>query len=747
MKKILNIAIILALVIGLSVTFLGVTGSTPVEASIVKSSMTFYPGSAYDSATLVKSDASYTTAHDAASATYASTASSGESVYQRYSGGTYTIARGSLRFDTSALPEDILIYSVQLKLWTTEDTYGSGYLKVVDGSDVEDPAVVADYGDLEDETTTWGQIYSGSWVANAWNTITFTTTGNAGIETDDDTVLGLRLNQDIVETAPTDYDRFYYVSWDTTYKPQLIVTYYTVPTVTTSAATSIGTDQATLNGSITVSGGYYADYRGFVYDTSSHSSNPGNTAPSGTSYADYYTVPGSFNTGSFGYGIGDLDTPETYYFRACAHNSIGWSYGSELSFTTNVSSPTAVTDSETGVLMNQATIHGHITDDGGLTVTAWFEYGLTEDCTSTSTTTTGVSENVDVYLDLTDLTADTLYYYKFVAQNTEGTDEGDVENFTTDAPDAPVVTTLEAVSIGSTTVTLRGFIASDGGDSCEVRFQYGEDTDYGTDTTWVDGYYSNNYYSLAITGLDPATEYHFRFQAKNDTDTTSGNDVDFETVFDAPSNFLAKTSSYDTIDLTWTPQGDYTDVYYKLGGYPEDRNDGTRIYFGTGTSYSHSDLSPGTTYFYRAWSWKSGDVWSDDYVEDATTTTSEYAPTEPGGVDESNLPDPEAPTNWWSAPTGVNLADWPFFAIVEDAADGMGIPSGTIWLLISAIIVMVFTIVAWSLTGSLMWTLISSGVAITVTSAVGICPLWILLIYIVMGGSMAYILRPSGAGG
>jgi len=85
--------------------------------------------------------------------------------------------------------------------------------------------------------------------------------------------------------------------------------------------------RATLNGTITATGGENADQRGFEWGTQS-----GN-------YPNSWTENGSFGTGSFNHIIENLELNKTYYFRAKAHNSAGWGYGSEKSFVT----PSAVT--------------------------------------------------------------------------------------------------------------------------------------------------------------------------------------------------------------------------------------------------------------------------------------------------------------------------------------------------------------------------------------------------------------------
>jgi hypothetical protein len=94
-------------------------------------------------------------------------------------------------------------------------------------------------------------------------------------------------------------------------------------TVSTDDACDITSSQGTLNGDITNTGGENAVERGFDWGTS-----PG-------SYTSSFSELGSFGAGAFSYEITRLPRQTTYYFRAKARNSVGWSYGQEKSFTTS----------------------------------------------------------------------------------------------------------------------------------------------------------------------------------------------------------------------------------------------------------------------------------------------------------------------------------------------------------------------------------------------------------------------------
>ena len=100
------------------------------------------------------------------------------------------------------------------------------------------------------------------------------------------------------------------------------------PSVTTSDATNISNDSATLGGNVTDDGGATVTERGIYL---SETSDPKN---SGVKHAD-----GS-GTGSFSSVYSGLDGNKTYYFVAYATNSKGTAYGVDKSFETAVDAPT-----------------------------------------------------------------------------------------------------------------------------------------------------------------------------------------------------------------------------------------------------------------------------------------------------------------------------------------------------------------------------------------------------------------------
>jgi hypothetical protein len=104
------------------------------------------------------------------------------------------------------------------------------------------------------------------------------------------------------------------------------------PTVTSTAASSITTTTASAGGNVTSDGGASVTSRGTCYATTSNPTTPCTSDGTGT--------------GIFSSSLTGLSSATLYHIRAFATNSVGTSYGSDLTFTT--SSPAPPTASTTG---------------------------------------------------------------------------------------------------------------------------------------------------------------------------------------------------------------------------------------------------------------------------------------------------------------------------------------------------------------------------------------------------------------
>jgi hypothetical protein len=101
-----------------------------------------------------------------------------------------------------------------------------------------------------------------------------------------------------------------------------------------------------------------------------------------------------------------------------------------------------------------------------------------------------------------------------------------------------------------------------------------------------------------------------------------------------PSNMTASTAGQTQINLGWTKNASNNNVMVAFnttntfgtpsGTYSAGQaisGGGTVIYRSSGTSHSHTSLSPGTTYFYKAWSYDGSNVYSSGITAQGSTTS------------------------------------------------------------------------------------------------------------------------------
>ena len=105
------------------------------------------------------------------------------------------------------------------------------------------------------------------------------------------------------------------------------------PDASTQDATDLTQIAVTGNGTITDLKGVDSTNRGFVWGETSLG-DPGDVAPSSTSYDFFLTEAGSFAEEAFTGDIADLTESTVYYYRAYVETAEGFGYGLEVEFTT-----------------------------------------------------------------------------------------------------------------------------------------------------------------------------------------------------------------------------------------------------------------------------------------------------------------------------------------------------------------------------------------------------------------------------
>jgi len=398
--------------------------------------------------------------------------------------------------------------------------------------------------------------------------------------------------------------------------------------VSTSDASSVGGTSATTGGNVTDAGIPTCTSRGVYWGTTPESQPNKITSGSGG--------------GAFNANISGLERGTTYYFKAFSYNSSGYSYGTVKSFTTTAAAPSVTTGSVSSIGVYTATVAGNVTDDNGAAVT---ERGVCYSTTgaptiSDSKVTTGSGEGA-FSEDLSGLTANTHYYAKAYAINSQGTSYGVLVEFDTLVSIPSLTTTPGATGVTTAVATVAGEVTSDNGTTITERgFVYGlsENPTTANSKAVVSG--TTGTLEKELTGLQIATTYHFRPFATNSQGTGYGTDSTFTTLPGNPSNLSATRTDKDSVYLTWTKGNGGTYSIIRRGEVaPANINSETLIYQGTGSSFTDTGLDAGTTYYYRVWSATTADwseAYSASYSADYDTTIYDFEDTANALTDDVN---------------------------------------------------------------------------------------------------------------
>ena len=285
----------------------------------------------------------------------------------------------------------------------------------------------------------------------------------------------------------------------------------------------------------------------------------GGVIPNGAFTSYWYEYGASNNLGvatakqNIGSGYVELAAPTyitqlakdtTYYFRLVAERSIGKSTGAIKTFHSTVgtqapvgSIPTTKTLGATAITRTSANINGEVTPNKGATK-YWFEYGDTANLGAVSALQSvgDGSVKVSASLALSNLAPATTYYFRLNAQNQFGTTNGAILTFKTSGPPLsaiPVVTTLVAGPVATTTATLRGTVNPY---STQTTYWF----EYSTDSSLVTSLRTTQRRSAGgaaatvsvdanVSSLNSNTTYYYRTVAENAAGTVRGELISFKT--------------------------------------------------------------------------------------------------------------------------------------------------------------------------------------------------------------------------
>jgi len=384
------------------------------------------------------------------------------------------------------------------------------------------------------------------------------------------------------------------------------------PFARTESYNNTSTTGATLLGAANPNGASTEAWFEYGISQSFGSSTTRQSVGSGSSYNSYNV------------SLSNLSQNTTYYFRSVAQNSFGTSQGTILSFTTQATQntggvPSVTTNSATSVSTASATLQASVNPNNSNT-TGWFEYGTTTSLGSTTSTFSLGSGNTSTTLSssLFNLSMNTTYYYRAVAQNSSGTSQGSILSFTTqnqqNTGGAPIVSTNAATGVSNNIATLNGSVNPNNANTTGW-FEYGTTTSLGSTTSSFSLGSSNSSVTMSsgVFNLAINTTYYFRAVAQNSSGTSYGSILSFNSQgsssnsapFVSTSSASVLSANSATLYGSVNPNNSYTTGWFEYGPTASLGLTSSSFSFGSGNSSTTlyatiSGLNQNSTYYYRA---------------------------------------------------------------------------------------------------------------------------------------------------
>ncbi|MFN8431496.1 MAG: hypothetical protein U0V04_16070 [Spirosomataceae bacterium] len=319
------------------------------------------------------------------------------------------------------------------------------------------------------------------------------------------------------------------------------------PGIKTVTATAITHNTASMQGAIESKGTYDISEYGIVLSSSNSNPTVNDTKLSKT--GNISSFPSSFSLDAT-----NLQANTTYNYRAYVISNGVTTYGSVLTFKTLAISPASViTDGSSNITFNSATLSGKISSLGTLGVSEYgFVYSVTNQNPSISDTKVIKSGTIGALpfaysVGISNLTANTIYYFRAYVINNGVAVYGSTLNFKTSQIVNPVVSTLAATSITYNSATMRGNVVSGGSFPITehgICYSASNNTPVTTDSKLVAGGNVTSFpkeMNLPAGNLSANTTYYFRAYVVSNGITIYGSVLNFKT-----SPIIAPTVSTQT---------------------------------------------------------------------------------------------------------------------------------------------------------------------------------------------------------
>lgn len=452
-----------------------------------------------------------------------------------------------------------------------------------------------------------------------------------------------------------------------------------VPTVTTGTVTSssIVVDGSQIaSNNISSDGGSTITARGLVYNTTSPAETGGTLA-----------ALGSGTTGSYSQTLSGLSANTLYYVKAYATNGIGTSYGSEISFTTLVAEPTALSTVTFGTKTTTSLVVNFSGGDGTRRVVFVKQGSAVSYTPSDGTSPSGVNAsfgsgtqfgtgNYAVYdgigssVTITGLTANTTYHIAVYEYNNNN---AGVPNYFTTAGTANTTTYNPTITTSVSSISSFGNVIVGSNSASQSYTVNATELSSSVTITAPTGFaislddvdYSVNPIVLPKDGSDavPTTTVYVRFSpgsanganSGNVTNTAtsattknvavSGNAISLESTTEGSISFGTVTGTSIIVNLPTVGNGSNRIIVVKSGSAPTAPTDGTSytanaafgsgnttavgsyvVYNGTGSGSSLvtvTGLTPSTTYYFAVYEYNVGTGSSQNYLTPSTVTANQ----------------------------------------------------------------------------------------------------------------------------
>jgi len=134
--------------------------------------------------------------------------------YCRMVSSEYRLSRGRIRFDTSSCSGTVVSATLKIGFFRIVHNNGDNYLHFVRAVGCGDDMATSDFGSLKDNTEDiCDPIRVSDITLNKYIEREFNTLGKSMINTAGYTIIGLRLDDDISNTAPVDSSKEVWLSW------------------------------------------------------------------------------------------------------------------------------------------------------------------------------------------------------------------------------------------------------------------------------------------------------------------------------------------------------------------------------------------------------------------------------------------------------------------------------------------------------------------------------------------------------